>query len=137
MDLAVHALAELHRLQDGAPVRLQDVAQVDDGVENEEARAEFNGVRSIIVSVQRQPDANTVEVTDAVKQLLPQFKADLPPTIDISILSDRTTTIRASVHDMQVTLVLSILLYFKYDHTANGFQFHEQLPIVPSVGPIG
>ncbi|MFM9939668.1 MAG: efflux RND transporter permease subunit [Hyphomicrobiaceae bacterium] len=91
--------------RNGAPVRLQDVAQVDDSVENEEARAEFNGVRSIIVSIQRQPDANTVAVTDGVKKLLPQFQLDLPPTINLAILSDRSESIREAVHDVQLTLI--------------------------------
>ncbi len=91
--------------RNGAPVRLQDVAQVDDSVENEEARAEFNGVRSIIVSIQRQPDANTVAVTDGVKKLLPQFQLDLPPTINLAVLSDRSESIREAVHDVQLTLV--------------------------------
>ncbi len=91
--------------RNGAPVRLQDVAKVEDSVENEEARAEFNGVRSIIVSIQRQPDANTVKVTDAVKNLLPQFRQELPPTIDLAVLSDRSESIRASVHDVQLTLL--------------------------------
>src|SRR5439155_5821906 len=60
--------------RNGAPVRLQDVAKVDDSVEDEEARTEFDGVRSIIVSIQRQPDANTVAVTDAVQHMLPEFR---------------------------------------------------------------
>jgi len=93
--------------RNGAPVRLQDIARVDDSVENEEARAEFDGVRSIIVSVQRQPDANTVEVTDAVTKLLPSFRADLPPTIKLDVLSDRSQSIRESVHDVQLTLALT------------------------------
>jgi HAE1 family hydrophobic/amphiphilic exporter-1 len=96
--------------RNGAPVRLQDVARVEDSVENEEARAEFNGQRSIIVSVQRQPDANTVEVTDAVKTLIPQFRQDLPPTVNLQILSDRSQSIRESVHDVQITLVLTAVL---------------------------
>jgi hydrophobic/amphiphilic exporter-1 (mainly G- bacteria), HAE1 family len=91
--------------RNGAPVRLQDIAKVDDSVENEEARAEFNGTRSIIVSVQRQPDANTVAVTDGVKQLLPAFRDALPPTINLDVLSDRSESIRASVHDVQLTLI--------------------------------
>ena len=69
--------------RNGAPVRLQDVARVEDSVENEEARAEFNGQRSIIVAVERQPDANTVEVTDAVNAPIPQFQRLLPPTIKL------------------------------------------------------
>jgi HAE1 family hydrophobic/amphiphilic exporter-1 len=96
--------------RNGAPVRLQDVARVDDSVENEEARAEYNGVRSIIVSVQRQPEANTVEVTDAVKKLLPQFQLEVPPAIKIDVLSDRSQSIRDSVHDVQLTLLATAAL---------------------------
>lgn len=96
--------------RNGAPVRLQDIARVDDSVENEEARAEFNGVRAITVAVQRQPDANTVEVTDAVKQLIPQFQRDLPPTIKLQVLSDRSQSIREAVHDVQITLMLTSVL---------------------------
>jgi hydrophobic/amphiphilic exporter-1 (mainly G- bacteria), HAE1 family len=93
--------------RNGAPVRLQDVARVEDSVENEEARAEFNGRRAITVSVQRQPDANTVAVTDAVRALLPRFQAELPPTIELQILSDRSESIKDSVHDVEFTLVLT------------------------------
>src|SRR5918999_223337 len=96
--------------RNGAPVRLQDIARVEDSVENEEARAEFNGARSIIVSVQRQPDANTVAVTDAVKNLVPQFQQELPPTIKLNILSDRSQSIRDSVHDVQLTLMITAVL---------------------------
>ena len=96
--------------RNGAPVRLGDIARVDDSVENEEARAEFNGQRSIIVSVQRQPDANTVSVTDAVRALLPQFNAEIPPTITLEILSDRSESIRDSVHDVQLTLIGTAIL---------------------------
>ena len=96
--------------RNGAPVRLQDVAQVVDSVENEEARAEFSGTRAVILSVQRQPDANTVEVTDNIKALLPTFEKILPPTVKIDILSDRSMSIRESVHDVQETLVLTAVL---------------------------
>ena len=80
--------------RNGAPVRLQDIASVEDSVENDQARAEFDGKRSIIVSVQRQPDANTVEVTDAILNVLPEFRRLLPPTINLSVLSDRSQSIR-------------------------------------------
>ncbi len=93
--------------RNGSPVRLQDVAKVEDSVENEEARAEFNGKRAITVSVQRQPDANTVAVTSAVKALLPRFQEELPPTIQLQVLSDRSESIRDSVHDVQLTLLLT------------------------------
>jgi HAE1 family hydrophobic/amphiphilic exporter-1 len=96
--------------RNGAPVRLQDIANVEDSVENDEARAEFNGTRSIIVSVQRQPDANTVAVTDAIRAAVPEFRRLLPPTIDLNVLSDRSESIRASVHDVQLTLVLTAVL---------------------------
>jgi HAE1 family hydrophobic/amphiphilic exporter-1 len=96
--------------RNGAPVRLGDIAKVEDSVENEEQRAEFNGVRSIIVNVQRQPDANTVEVTDAVRAELPRFEQELPPTIKLNILSDRSESIRDSVHDVQLTLMLTATL---------------------------
>ena len=96
--------------RNGAPVRLQDIAKVEDSVEDDEARTEFNGVRSIIVSVQRQPDANTVAVTDAVHQMLPEFDRLLPPTIKLTVLSDRSESIRASVHDVQLTLMLTAVL---------------------------
>jgi HAE1 family hydrophobic/amphiphilic exporter-1 len=96
--------------RNGAPVRLQDIAKVEDSVEDDEARTEFNRVRSIIVSVQRQPDANTVAVTDAVHQMLPEFDRLLPPTIKLSVLSDRSESIRDSVHDVQLTLMLTSVL---------------------------
>ena len=96
--------------RNGAPVRLQDIAKVEDSVEIEESRAEFNNMRSIIVSIQRQPDANTVAVTDAVHGILPDFEREMPPTIKLSVLSDRSESIRDSVHDVQITLMLTAVL---------------------------
>ncbi len=96
--------------RNGAPVRLQDIATVVDSVENEEARAEYNGKRSIILSVQRQPDANTVEVTESIRRLIPTFEAILPPTVKIDILSDRSESIKDSVHDVQETLLITVVL---------------------------
>jgi HAE1 family hydrophobic/amphiphilic exporter-1 len=96
--------------RNGAPVRLQDIANVEDSVENDEARAEFNGTRSIILSVQRQPDANTVAVTDAINKALPEFQRLLPPTVKLSVLSDRSISIRDAVHDVQLTLILTAFL---------------------------
>jgi hydrophobic/amphiphilic exporter-1 (mainly G- bacteria), HAE1 family len=96
--------------RNGAPVRLEDVANVEDSVENDQARAEYNGTRSIILSVNRQPDANTVAVTDAIRAAIPEFQRLLPPTIDLSVLSDRSESIRASVHDVQITLILTAVL---------------------------
>ena len=96
--------------RNGAPVRLQDVAEVADSVEDNEAYAEYNGQRSIIVSVRRQPDANTVAVTDAVRGMVPEFQAELPPTLQLRILSDRSESIRDSVHDVEVTLLITAVL---------------------------
>ncbi|PYS02518.1 MAG: acriflavine resistance protein B [Acidobacteria bacterium] len=92
----------------GAPVRLADVATVVDDVENTRMAAWMNDEPSVIVNVQRQPDANTISVVDRIKALLPQLKASLPPSVDVSIITDRTTTIRASVEDVQFELMLTI-----------------------------
>ena len=94
----------------GAPVRLQDVADVVDDVENTKQAAWMNETPAVIVNIQRQPGANTIEVVDRIKALLPQLKASLPPSVEVSILTDRTTTIRASVTDVQFELMLTIAL---------------------------
>jgi HAE1 family hydrophobic/amphiphilic exporter-1 len=96
--------------RNGAPVRMEDIASVEDSVENDQARAEYNGTRSIILSIQRQPDANTVAVTDAINAAIPEFQRLLPPTINLSVLSDRSISIRDSVHDVQVTLIVTAVL---------------------------
>ncbi|TWB79650.1 HAE1 family hydrophobic/amphiphilic exporter-1 [Nitrospirillum amazonense] len=94
--------------RNGAPVRLGDVASVIDGVENDRTASWFNGTRTIVLAIQRQPDANTVEVVDAVKRVIPTFKASLPPSININVLIDRSLSIRAAVEDVQFTLILTI-----------------------------
>jgi HAE1 family hydrophobic/amphiphilic exporter-1 len=96
--------------RNGAPVRLQDIASVEDSVENDEAMAELDATRSIILSIQRQPDANTVAVTDAINAAIPEFQRLLPPTVNLRVLSDRSLSIRESVHDVQVTLILTAVL---------------------------
>jgi len=92
----------------GAAIRLSDVADVVDGVENAQLAAWAGGSRAIILNVQRQPGANVIAVADGVKALLPQLKASLPQSIDVDVLSDRTETVRASVHDVELTLVITI-----------------------------
>jgi multidrug efflux pump len=94
----------------GAPVRLADVASVVDGVENTKQAAWMNEQPAVIVNIQRQPGANIIAVVDRIKALLPQLKASLPSSVDLSILTDRTTTIRASVTDVQFELMLTIAL---------------------------
>ncbi len=96
--------------RNGAPVRVGDVAQVVDGVENTKQAAWMNGKPAVIVNIQRQPGANIISVVDRVKQLLPQLRASLPSAVEITTLTDRTTTIRASVADVQFTLVLTVAL---------------------------
>ena len=96
--------------RNGAPVRLSDVAQVVDGVENVKQAAWMNDKPAVIVNIQRQPGANIIGVVDRIKRLLPQLRASLPSSIEITTLTDRTTTIRASVRDVEFTLVLTIAL---------------------------
>jgi multidrug efflux pump len=96
--------------KNGAPVRLSDVARVEDGVENVRLAAWKNDRPAVIVNVQRQPGANIIQVADRIKALLPQLKAALPASVSVAILTDRTTTIRASVADVQFSLVLTVAL---------------------------
>jgi multidrug efflux pump len=96
--------------KNGAPVRLSDVANIIDGVENVKLAAWMNETPAVIVNIQRQPGANIIAVVDRIKRLLPQLKASLPSSIEITTLTDRTTTIRASVEDVQFTLILTIAL---------------------------
>jgi multidrug efflux pump len=92
----------------GAPVLLSDVANVIDDAENVKQAAWMNDVPAVILNIQRQPGANIIEVVDRVKKLLPQLRASLPTSVDIAILTDRTTTIRASVHDVEFELMLTV-----------------------------
>jgi multidrug efflux pump len=94
----------------GAPVILSDVARVVDDVENTRLAAWMNKTPAVIVNIQRQPGANTIQVVDRIKKLLPQLRANLPTGIDVTVLTDRTTTIRASVADVQFSLMLTIAL---------------------------
>ena len=96
--------------RNGAPVVLSDVAKVIDDVENTKLAAWANSTPAVILNIQRQPGANIIQVVDRVKQLLPQLKANLPASMDVSILTDRTTTIRASVWDVQFSLMLTVIL---------------------------
>ncbi len=96
--------------RNGAPVRLSDVANVVDGVENVKQAAWMNTKPAVIMNIQRQPGANIITVVDRVKRLLPQLKASLPSAVEVSTLTDRTTTIRASVKDVQFSLLLTVAL---------------------------
>ena len=96
--------------KNGAPVTLTDVAAVSDGAENARLAAWMNRTPAILLNIQRQPGANVIEVVDRVKKQLPQLRASLPAGIDVAVLTDRTVTIRASVHDVQVELLFAIAL---------------------------
>jgi multidrug efflux pump len=96
--------------RNGAPVRLSDVADVVDGVENTQQAAWVNTTPAVLVNVQRQPSANTIAVVDRVRTLLPQLAQTLPAGVQLSVLSDRTITIRASVRDVQFELLLTVAL---------------------------
>jgi multidrug efflux pump len=96
--------------RNGAPIRLQDVAVAVDGVENAQLAGWAGRERAIILNVQRQPGANVIEVAERVKALLPRLTSALPEGLSVKILSDRTETVRASVDDVQFTLLLSVVL---------------------------
>jgi len=96
--------------RNNSPIRLSDVADVVDGAENSRLAAWANQTPAIIVNIQRQPGTNVIEVVDRIKQLLPQLQAALPPSVDVTMLTDRTVTIRASVHDVQFELMLAVAL---------------------------
>src|ERR1051326_7935022 len=96
--------------RNGAPVRLDQVANVIDSVENNKVASWFNGRRSVTMAVQRQPGTNTVAVVDAIKALIPQFKQQLPASVNLDILNDRSISIRQSVNDVQFSLLLAMAL---------------------------
>ncbi|AMN42648.1 multidrug efflux RND transporter permease subunit [Rhodoplanes sp. Z2-YC6860] len=96
--------------RNGSPVRIRDIGNAVEGPENDLLAGWYNGQRAISLQVQRQPGANVIETVDRVKALLPQLQASMPPSIKLHIVSDRTQTIRASVSDVQFTLILTIAL---------------------------
>ena len=96
--------------KNGTPVMLKDVANVVDGVENAQESAWMNRTPAVIVNIQRQPGANIIQVVDRIKALLPKLRATIPPAIKIQVLTDRTTTVRASVADVEFELMLCIAL---------------------------
>ncbi len=96
--------------RNNSPVRLSDVADVIDGSENARLAAWANQAAAVIVNIQRQPGANVIEVVDRIKQVLPQMQASLPAAVDLTMLTDRTVTIRASVADVEFELMLAVVL---------------------------
>ncbi len=100
--------------RNGSPVRLQELGRIVDGVENDKVASWYNtrstSTRAIILAIQRQPGTNTVEVVDAIKKLLPTFREQMPASVDLNILYDRSESIRESIEDVKFTLYLSICL---------------------------
>ncbi|TAK50081.1 MAG: acriflavine resistance protein B [Xanthobacteraceae bacterium] len=96
--------------RNGAPVRLNEVARVYDSVENDKSATWFNGDRSIVLAILKQPDANTVAVVDAVRDKMPTLRAQIPPSISLSVTMDRSISIRQSVSDVEETLFIAVVL---------------------------
>ncbi len=96
--------------RNGVPVRLQDIATIKDSVENDQVASWFNGERSLLLAVFRQSDANTVDVVDSIRARVPLYRDQLPASINLSVLNDRSIPIREAVFDVQFTLTLSIFL---------------------------
>ena len=116
--------------RNGAPVRLTDVATVVQGAENTKLGAWANRTPAVILNVQRQPGANVIQVVDSIKKMLPEMQSALPSSIDVTVLTDRTTTIRASVADVEFELGLAVILVVLVI-----FLFLRNLPatIIPSL----
>ena len=94
--------------RNGAPVRLEEVAKVIDSVENNLVASYFNNNRSVVLAIQRQPDANTVAVVDSIKERMNSYRAQIPAAINMQIIIDRSVSVRESVHDVQETLLIAI-----------------------------
>jgi len=96
--------------QNGSPVRLGELGRVTDSVQNDQVASWFNDQRAIVLAIQRQPGTNTVEVVDNVKKILPTFREQMPASVDLNILFDRSQSIRESINDVKFTLVLTVVL---------------------------
>jgi HAE1 family hydrophobic/amphiphilic exporter-1 len=96
--------------RDGRPVRLHEVANVYDGVENDKQASWYNGARTIYLAINKQPGTNTVEIVDAIRALLPQIQTQLPASLALMVRMDRSQAIRESIHDIQLTLIFTVVL---------------------------
>ena len=94
----------------GAPIRLERLGQVIDGIQNDKSANWFGNIRSIQLAIQRQPGTNTVEVVDSIKELLPTLREQMPPAMHLDIFFDRSTAVRESVRDVKLTLILTVVL---------------------------
>ncbi|MFH0789300.1 MAG: efflux RND transporter permease subunit [Pseudomonadota bacterium] len=96
--------------RNGSPVRLEEIGRSIDSVENDKIASWFKDRRAIVLAIQRQPGTNTIEVVDSIKKLMPTFRAQLPASVNLDILYDRSESIRHSVNDVKLTLILTIFL---------------------------
>ena len=119
--------------RDGAAIRLDDVADVVDGVENTNTLGLFNGDPAVIVLITRQPGANVIATVDGVRALLPQLQAQLPGDIKLQVASDSTNSIRSSLHEIEFTLILSIVLVVL---VVSAFLRSVRATIIPAVATI-
>ena len=119
--------------RDGAAIRLDDVAEVVDGVENTNTLGLFNGDPAVIVLVTRQPGANVIQTVDGVRALLPQLQAQLPSDVALQVASDSTNSIRASLHEIEVTLLISIVLVVL---VVSAFLRNVRATIIPAVATV-
>ncbi|HEX4556152.1 MAG TPA: efflux RND transporter permease subunit, partial [Xanthobacteraceae bacterium] len=94
--------------RNGAPIKLSEIARIVDSVENDKIASLFNNERAIVLAIQRQPDANTVKVVDLVREHLPSYRAQVPAAVRMEVLNDRSVSIRDSVDDVEVTLLIAI-----------------------------
>ena len=94
----------------GSPVRLDELGRVIDSVENDKSANWYNNERAVVLAIQRQPGTNTVEVVDSIKKLLPAFRSQIPPSVKLDVLYDRSVSIRESVRDVKFTLLIALCL---------------------------
>lgn len=119
--------------RDGAAIRLGDVAEVVDGVEDIRTLGLFNGQPAVIVLVTRQPGANVIATVDAVRDLLPELQAQLPPDVKLQVASDRTNSIRTALHEIEFTLLISIVLVVL---VVSAFLRSARATVIPAVATV-
>ncbi|MDL2339088.1 MAG: efflux RND transporter permease subunit, partial [Pseudomonadota bacterium] len=119
--------------RNNAAIRLADVAEVNDGVENSNTLGLFNGDPAVIVLVTRQPGANVIEVVDGIRALLPELQAQLPQDVQLQVASDSTNSIRSSLHEIEVTLLISIVLVVL---VVSAFLRNVRATIIPAVATV-
>jgi multidrug efflux pump len=119
--------------RNGAPVRLKDVAQVSDGVQDDRTLGLFNGKPAIVVLVTQQAGANVIQTVDKVRAELPQLQADLPGDVTLQVASDATSSIRASLHEIEVTLLISIVLVVL---VVSAFLRSARATVIPAVATV-